>query len=76
MRNSCEGFACGECGGNMEQVLDVPVLRSLQDHVIHRCGACGHIVLVQEHPSQDPSANWLTPLLTELNPGITCVAMV
>ena len=38
----------------MEQVRDVPVLQSLQDHVIHRCGACGHIVLVQEDPLQDP----------------------
>ena len=76
MRNSCEGFACVECGGEMEAVEGVPVLQSLQDHVIHRCGACGHIVLVQEAPSADRSANWLTPLLTELNPGITCVAMV
>lgn len=76
MRNSCEGFACVECGGGMEEVDGVPVLQSLQDHVVHRCGACGHIVLVQEHPSADKSAGWLTPLLTEMNPGITCVAMV
>jgi hypothetical protein len=52
------------------------VLQSLQDHVIHRCVACGHIVLVQEHPSAGSRAGWLTPLLVELNPGITCVAMV
>ena len=76
MHTSCEAFACIECGGDMEQVLDVPVLQSLQGHAIHRCVACGHIVLVQENPSADWSADWLTPLLVELNPGITCVAMV
>ena len=76
MRTSCEGFACVECGGNMEQVEDVPVLQSLQGHVIHRCVACDHILLVQEHPSADGSANWLTPLFMETNPGISCVTMV
>ena len=76
MCTSCEGFACVECGGDMELVQDVPVLQSLQDHAVHRCVTCGHIVLVQEHPSADLSAGWLTPLLTEMNPGITCVAMV
>ena len=76
MHTSCEGFACGECGGHMEQVRDVPVLQSLQDHVIHRCIACGHLVLVQEDPLEDRSAGWLTSLLIEMNPGITCVAMV
>jgi hypothetical protein len=76
MRRSCEGFACVECGGGMEEVESVPVLQSLQDHVIHRCGACGHIVLVQEHPYAHSRAGWLTPLFAELNPGITCVAMV
>ena len=75
MRTSCDGFACVECGGDMEQVEDVPVLQSLQDHVIHRCVTCGHIVLVQEHPAAGSRAGWLT-LLVELNPGITCVAMV
>lgn len=76
MRSSCEGFACVECGGAMQQVRDVPVLQSLQDHVVHRCAACGHIVLVQEGASGDRSAGWLTPLLVEMNPGITCVAMI
>jgi hypothetical protein len=60
----------------MEQMRDVPVLQSLQDHVIHRCVACGHIVLVQEGLLEDRSASWLTPQLMELKPGITCVAMV
>jgi len=60
----------------MQEVEGAPVLQSLQDHVIHRCGVCGHIVLVQEQSAHDSSAGWLTPLLTEMNPGITCVAMV
>ena len=76
MGTACGGFVCVECGGNMEQVRDVPVLESLQSHVIHRCGACGHILLVQEDPGQDWSAGWLTPQLLELRPGISCVAMV
>jgi hypothetical protein len=60
----------------MEQVRDVPVLQSLQDHVIHRCVACGHLLLVQEHPGGSRNAGWLTPQLMELTPGIACVAMV
>ena len=75
MRASCEAFACVACGSNMERVDGVPVLQSLQGHVVHRCVACGHIVLVQEHLSADASAGWLTPLLMELKPGISCVAM-
>jgi DNA-directed RNA polymerase subunit RPC12/RpoP len=76
MRRSCEGFACVECGGSMEQVEGVPVLQSLQGHVVHRCDACGHILLVQEDPREGRSAGWLTPQLMELKPGITCLAMV
>jgi len=76
MRTSCEEFACFECGGDTEQVADVPVLQSLQGHLVHRCVACGHILLVQEHLSDDRSAGWLTPLLVELNPGISCVTIV
>ena len=76
MRSSCEGFACVECGGAMEQMRDVPVLQSLQSHLIHRCVMCGHILLVQEDLSEDRNASWLTPQLMELKPGITCVAMV
>jgi len=60
----------------MEQVRDVPVLQSLQDHAIHRCVICGHILLVQEDPREGRNAGWLTLQLMELKPGITCVAMV
>jgi len=76
MGTSRGGFACVECGGDMEQVRDVPVLQSLQGHSIHRCDACGHIVLVPEDPYEERSASWLTPQLMELRPGISCVAMV
>ena len=76
MRTSCEGLACVECGNTMEQVRDVPVLQSLQGHVIHRCDACGHILLVLEERADDWSAAWLAPLFMELTPGITCVARV
>jgi hypothetical protein len=60
----------------MEQVDGVPVLQSLQGHLVHRCGACGHILLVQEDRTADRSVAWLTPLFMELQPAITCVAMV
>ena len=46
MRTSGDGLACVECGGNMDQVEDVPVLQSLRGHAVHRCGDCGHILLV------------------------------
>ncbi len=76
MRTSCDAFACVECGNKMEQVDGVPVLQSLQGHLIHRCGNCGHILLVQEDRTEDLRVAWLAPLFTELTPAITCVAMV
>jgi len=48
MRASGDGFTCVECGGNMDEVEDVPVLQSLCGHVVHRCGDYGHILLVPE----------------------------
>jgi hypothetical protein len=69
-----EGFACIECGNNMEQVQDVPVLQSLQGHRVHRCVSCGQILLVLEDRSEDWSAGWLAPLFMELKPAITCMA--
>ena len=76
MRTSSDGFACVECGSKMEQVHGVPVLQSLQGHFIHRCGECGHILLVQEDRTEDLNVAWLAPLFMELQPGITCAAMV
>jgi len=76
MRTSCEGFACDACGGNMDQVEDVPVLQSLQGHLVHRCENCGQILLVLEERTEDWSAGWLAPLFMELEPPITCVAMI
>ena len=76
MRASCEAFACVECGSAMEEVEDVPVLQSLQGHVIHRCVACDHILLVQEDRGPDWSAGWLAPLFMDLRPPISCVTMV
>jgi hypothetical protein len=49
MRESrSESFVCAECDTGMERVEHVPVLRSLVGHAVHRCGQCGHILLVQE----------------------------
>jgi len=76
MRTSCEGFACGECGGEMEQIDGVPVLQSLQGHLVHRCENCEQILLVLKDRSEDWSAGWLAPLFMELEPAITCVAMI
>ena len=69
-------FVCIECGTGMERVDDVPVLQSLQGHVVHRCGACGHILLVQQERASEWSAGWLGPLFMELEPAITCVALM
>ena len=71
-----EVFACVECGNTMEQVQDVPVLQSLEGHLIYRCGACGHILLLQEERALDWSAAWLAPMFMELRPAITCMALV
>jgi len=59
----------------MEHVQGVPVLQSLEGHVIHRCAECGHILLVLEERAEDWSAGWLAPLL-ELDPAITCACAV
>ena len=74
MCRSSDGFACAECGNKMEQIEGVPVLQSLQGHVIHRCGACGQILLVLQDRTEDWSAGWLAPLFMELRPPITCLA--
>jgi hypothetical protein len=73
MRALGDGFACVECGGNMDQVDDVPVLQSLRGHVVHRCGDCGHILLVQESAGE-----WRLGWLNSLDCGsaISCAALV
>ena len=76
MRTSCGVFVCVECGNNMEQVPGVPVLQSLQGHLIHCCAECGQILLVQKERTPEWNTGWLTPLFMELRPPITCLAMV
>ena len=71
-----ELFVCAECGTGMERMEDVPVLESLRGHAIHRCGQCGHILLVQEDRAPVWSAGWLGPLFMDCRPAITCVGMV
>lgn len=71
-----EVFICTACGTGMERVDDVPVLQSLEGHVVHRCGGCGHILLVQQERAGEWSAGWLGPLFMELEPEITCVALM
>ena len=57
----------------MRQVEDVPVLQSLQGHVIHRCDECGHILLVQENAGEW-SPGWLSSL--DSAGMISCAAFV
>ena len=75
MGTSYDGFACDECGRPMQRVEGVPVLQSLSGQIVHRCGACGHILLVQADRAEW-NAGWLAPLFMELAPPITCVAVV
>jgi hypothetical protein len=57
----------------MERVQSVPVLQSLAGHAVHRCGECGHILLVQEKAGE-----WSLGWLTSLDSGseIACAAFV
>jgi DNA-directed RNA polymerase subunit RPC12/RpoP len=73
MRMLRDGFACVECGGNMDQVEDVPVLQSLRGHVVHRCADCGHILLVQERTSEW-SLGWLNSV--DCAGTISCAALI
>ena len=72
MRASQEAFVCVECGTGMERVQGVPVLQSLAGHTVHRCGQCGHILLVQERAGE--SLGWLSSL--ECGGAISCAAFV
>lgn len=57
----------------MERVQAVPVLQSLAGHAVHRCGECGHILLVQE-----TAGEWSLGWLTSFDGGgeIACAAFV
>ena len=54
MGTSSQSFVCAECGTGMERVEGAPVLQSLAGHAVHRCAACGHILLVQEKAGRSP----------------------
>jgi DNA-directed RNA polymerase subunit RPC12/RpoP len=70
-----DSFICAECDTGMERVDDVPVLRSLVGHAVHRCVECGHILLVQENEARDWSVRWLRYVSAERRPDITCVPL-
>ena len=57
----------------MERVQGAPVLQSLAAHAVHRCGECGHILLVQEKAGE-----WSLGWLTSFDGGgaIACAAFV
>ncbi|MEJ0076250.1 MAG: hypothetical protein WDO17_12510 [Alphaproteobacteria bacterium] len=57
----------------MDQLDDVPVLQSLRGHVVHRCGDCGHILLVPEHTGE-ASLGWLNSL--DGAGTISCAALI
>ena len=73
MQSSQQSFACAECGSGMERVSDVPVLESLAGHAVHRCGECGHILLVQERAGKW-SLGWLNSL--DCGATISCAEFV
>lgn len=66
---------CAECGGLMKRVEDIPVLQSLAGHAIHRCEACGHILLVQEQRGPDSKAGWLSAI-PDNDGAISCASLV
>ena len=69
-------FVCVECGTGMERVQDVPVLQSLAGHSVHRCGQCGHILLVPENRRDEWSVGWLFAAPMEFRRAITCAWLV
>jgi uncharacterized Zn finger protein len=73
MHTPREGFTCVECGGSLEQVHDVPVLQSLSGHIVHRCGDCGHILLVPQSATEW-SLGWLNAL--DGGGAISCAALL
>jgi DNA-directed RNA polymerase subunit RPC12/RpoP len=73
MQPSLGFFICAECGTGMERVQSVPVLQSLAGYAVHRCGECGHILLVQE-TAGEWSLGWLSAL--DCGSEIACAAFV
>ena len=65
---------CRVIGSGMERMQGVPVLQSLAGHAVHRCGQCGHILLVQEETADDWSLDWL--ILSDSDGAIACAAFV
>jgi hypothetical protein len=71
-----QSFVCAQCETGMERLHDVPVLRSLVGHAVHRCGQCGHILLVPEDDARDWSVGWLGQVLTVGSVAISCMALL
>jgi len=65
-------FDCSACGLTMERVDSLAVLQSLASHAVHRCGGCGHILLVQERAGEW-RLGWLSTFECA---GIACAAFV
>ena len=76
MRKSAQNHfrLCGVRGA-MERMQDVPVLQSLAGHAIHRCDACGHILLVQEEREPEWNAGWLSAIPEDCG-AISCASLV
>jgi len=75
-QGSRESFVCAECDLAMERMQGVPILRSLVGHAVHRCGQCGHILLVQNDDARDWSVRWLHHISPENGHAITCLPLV
>ena len=71
MGTSSESFVCAECGAGMERVESVPVLQSLAGHTVHRCGNCGHILLVPKKAGE-----WSIGWLSSFDCQIACATFV
>lgn len=59
----------------MQRIEDVPVLQSLTGHAIHRCEACGHILLVRQERRAEWDAGWLSAIPDDCR-AISCASRV
>ena len=72
MQSPQDTFVCAQCGSGMERVREVAVLQSLATHAVHRCGECGHILLVPERAGE-----WTLGWLDALDgAAISCAAFL